>query len=422
MQADMTCFLGARYGLFIHYGLYSILGRGEWVINREGIPVDEYAKLADRFSAENFNADDIIRRARDWGMRYAVLTTKHHEGFCLYDSKLTTFTAPKSAAKRDLVAEFVEACRKYDMRIGLYHSLNDWSTVPNAVDALERPDECRKEFIDYVHGQIREIMTNYGKIDVMWYDGWWPYDSVGWQAEKLNKMVRDLQPGILLNGRCGIKGDFETPELHISSSKDPWEACISINENWGYHQGDHNWKSPKDIAEMLRKCAAGCGNLLLNIGPKGDGSIPQEAIERLDRVGKWLAQNNESIDNTDRFEFSLRERGDGRSEWMHVGSFTASGNNFYWHIRNWPGTTLCLNGVKCSITGVTDLSTGNNHPFKQDGDRVIVEGFSEDRDTSVPVVIRFTTTDKPMLYLCGGIREPGVPHCHYDPIPSDIQL
>ncbi len=154
---EKSWFQNARYGLFIHYGLYSLLGRGEWVMNKEQIPVEEHAKLAQRFTAEKYDADDIIQRARDWGMRYAVLTTKHHDGFCLYDSMLTDFTAPKSAAKRDLVAEFVRACRKYDLKIGLYYSLNDMSASPDAVDALERPVECYQPFIDYVHGQIRAI-------------------------------------------------------------------------------------------------------------------------------------------------------------------------------------------------------------------------------------------------------------------------
>lgn len=177
---DKTWFRNARYGMLVHYGLYSLLGRGEWVMNREEIPVDEYARLADRFTAEKFDADTLIKRAKnDWGMRYATLTTKHHDGFCLYDSKLTDFTTVKTAAKRDLIAEFVEACRKYNIKIGLYFSLNDWSTSPNAVDALEQPDEYYKPFIEYVHGQCREILTNYGPIDILWYDGWWPYNADG---------------------------------------------------------------------------------------------------------------------------------------------------------------------------------------------------------------------------------------------------
>lgn len=422
MGTALKWFQEARYGLLIQYGLYSLLGRGEWVMNREAIPVKEYAKLAKRFTAENFDADDLIRRAKGWGMRYVVLATKHHDGFCLYDSKLTDFTAPRTAAKRDLVAEVVSACRKHGLRIGLYHSLGDWSHSPSAVDALEHPSKYYQKFIDFVHGGIREIMTNYGKIDVMWYDGWWPFDGKGWQAEKLNAMVRSLQPGILVNGRCGLKGDFLTPEGHVTSSREPWEACMPIQANWGYHSGDREWKSPKEIAEMLRRASAGCGNLLLNIGPKGDGSIPKEAVACLDRVGRWLKKNGEAIYGTERFEFYMQKREDGRSEWNHNGLFTAKGNNFYWHIRHWPGKKAVLAGVRKKVLEVADLATGKKHPFVQKGDKVEVSGLPVKKDVSMPVVIRFRTEGKPLLYLCGGLREPKASHCHYDPLPSEIRL
>lgn len=420
MKPDIEWFKQARYGLFIHYGLYSILGRGEWVMNREAITADEYAKLAKQFTAENFDADDIIRRAKSWGMRYAVLTTKHHEGFCLYDSKLTDFTTVKTACGRDLVAEFIQACRKHDLKIGLYHSLNDWSTSPDAVDALEKPDKCYQPFIDRAHSQVKEIMTNYGKIDVMWYDGWWPFDGNRWQAEKLNAMVRSLQPGILVNGRCAVKGDFATPEGHISSNMEPWETCMTLNDNWGFHAGDNNWKSPKTIVEMLRKCSTGCGNLLLNIGLKPDGSIPAETIRILDQAGQWLKVNGESIYNTERFEFSLREKGDGRAEWNHMGGFTASGNNLYWHIRNWPGAEVTLAGVLSKVEQVTELSTGKSHPFTQSQGKVVIKGLEKDRQLNMPVVIKLETKEKPAMYLCGGSTVPTVPHCHYDPVESDI--
>jgi len=421
MTTNGQWFREARYGLFIHYGLYSLLGRGEWVMNREGIPTEEYARLRERFTAEKFDADDIIRRARDWGMRYAVLTTKHHEGFCLFDSKLTDFTAPRSPAKRDLVAEFVSACRKHGLRIGIYCSLNDWHVVPGSVDALERPAECYDRYLEYVHGQVRELMTNYGQVDVMWYDGWWPFGPAGWQAEKLNAMVRQLQPGILVNGRTGLAGDFKTPEGHIQHYREPWEACLTTNESWGYHAGDHEWKSPAQVAEMLRTCAAGQGNLLLNVGPKGDGSLPTEAVVLLDRVGKWLSAHAEAIYRTDRFTYSLRERGDGRAEFLHHGSFTAAGNNLYLHIRHWPGPVLHLPGVKCTVTGVQRLEDGRTFPFVQQGERVTVTGLPEQADMTVPVVLRFTTKEPPMLYLTAGVREPKVPHPHYDPAESDIQ-
>lgn len=422
-QPDIQWFKDARYGLFIHYGLYSLLGRGEWALNRERIPLAEYRKLADEFTAEKMDFDALIGRARnEWSMRYACLTTKHHEGFCLYESSLTDFSAPRTACGRDLVAEFVAACRKHDMRISLYHSLNDWQISPDAVDALEDPDEAYPRFIDYVHGQIREIMTNYGKIDVMWYDGWWPFDGKLWQAEKLNAMVRQLQPGILVNGRCGLPGDFDTPENHVAASGAgiPWEACMTLNDNWGFHKGDRNWKSPADVAEVLRQCAAGQGNLLLNVGPKGDGSIPADTVSVLDRTGAWLQANKEAIHNTSRFIYTMYERGDARSDWTHSGRFTANEDAFFWHIRHWPGSPLALAGVQCTVTEVRELATGKVFPFVQDGDRVIVEGVPETLDTDMQTVFRFATAESPMLYHTAGHRVPTVKHCRYDPLPSDM--
>jgi len=425
MAPDTQWFKEARYGLFIQYGLYALLERGEWVLNREHIPLDEYRKLADSFTAEKLNFDTLMRRAKnDWGMRYAVMTCKHHDGFCLYDSQLTDFTSTKTRCGRDLVGEFVEACRKHGMRIALYHTLNDWMHAPNAVDSLERPRECHQQFLDFVHGQIREILTRYGTIDVLWYDGWWPFDGKGWQAEKLNAMARGLQPGILLNGRCGIPGDFDTPECHVSVSPEGrmWEAYVNLNECGGYHRGDQNWKSPKDIAEILRQCAAGQGNLMLNCAPKGDGSIPPVWETCVEKVGSWLKANGEAIHTSERFLWSLRKREGYPGEWTHHGRFSGGGNAFYWHIRNWPGNPLRLYGVDCTITEVTELATGRLFPFTQEGRLVVVEGVPEHMDSDMPVVFRFRTREKPCLYHCGGYTVPQVPHCRYDPLPSDLLL
>lgn len=412
----------ARYGMLMQYGLYSLLERGEWVMNREEIPVDEYAKLADRFTAENFNADELIHKVKhDWGMRYAVLTTKHHDGFCLYDSKLTDFTTTKTAARRDLIKEYVDACRKHDVKIGLYFSLNDWSVSPNAVDALERPEECYQKFIDFVHGQCREIMTNYGPIDILWYDGGWPYDGKGWQAEKLNKIVRSLQPDILVNGRCGIPGDFVTPEAHIASTKTMWEACMPMNNSWCYHRGDHDWKTPKMIVEMLQHAAAGRGNLLLNVAPKGDGSIPHTAVDILNKAGQWLRVNGEAIYASERFDYNLRERNGERSDWVYHGGFSARGNQFYLHVHRWPGSSLCFCGLECTVKKVVNLATGQEYKFTQNDGKVVVTDMPEDYDTTMPVVLRFETNEPPCMYKTGGRRNPKVLSCHYDAIPSEIK-
>ena len=423
MAPDLQWFKEARYGLFIQYGLYALLERGEWVMNREHIPIADYKKLADVFTADKLDFDVLLRRAKqDWGMRYAVMTCKHHDGFCLYDSKLTDFTAPQTRCGRDLVREFVDACRRHGLRIALYHTLNDWMYAPNAVDALERPRECYQPFIDYVHGQVREILTRYGKIDVLWYDGWWPFDGQGWQAEKLNAMARELQPGILLNGRCGIPGDFDTPEGHVGMAPAgrPWEVYMNLNESGGYHKGDHNWKSPKDVAEILRQCAAGQGNLMLNLAPKGDGSIPEPWERCVEKVGAWLRKNGEAIFTNERFVCGLRTADGARSDWTHHGRFTASGHAFYWHIRSWPGNPLRLVGVDCAVTDVSEPSTGRRFAFRQEGNQVTVEVVPEEMDTDMPVVLRFQTRGTPRIYNCGGYTVPKVAHCRYDPLPSEL--
>ena len=424
MAPDLQWFKEARYGLFIQYGLYALLERGEWVLNRERIPIGEYKRLADRFTADRLDLDALLRRAKhDWGMRYAVMTCKHHDGFCLYDSALTDFTTLKTRCGRDLVREFVDACRKHGLRIALYHSLNDWTCSPNAVDALERPEECYQPFIDYVHGQFREILSNYGPIDVLWYDGWWPFDGKGWQAEKLNAMARRLQPGILVNGRCGIPGDFETPEGHMGSVPEgrPWEAYMNLNDSGGYHKGDHNWKSPGDVVEFLRQGAARQGNLMLNLAPRGDGSIPDPWERCVEKVGAWLKKNGEAIyQANERFVLSLHNDANARSDWTHHGRFSASERAFYWHIDKWPGNPLVLVGVECRVVDVTELATGTRYAFRQEGSRVIVDGVPDQMDTALPVVLRFQTSERPRIYHCGGYTVPKVDHCRYDPLPSDL--
>jgi alpha-L-fucosidase len=421
MSETRSWFRDARYGLFMHYGPFVFIGHDADVMNREQIPPAEYARLADRFTAERFDADDLMRRAKEWGMHYAVLTLKVHDGFCLYDSKLTKFTSVHSAARRDLAAEYVAACRKHGIKIGFYHSLNDWFTSPDSVDALERPAECYQPFIDFVHGQFREIMSNYGKIDILWYDGTWPFDAKGWQAEKLNAMVRSLQPGILINGRCGLPGDFSTPERHIAPSDGMWESCITLNNSWGYNRGDHDWKSAKTVAGMLQQVAAGRGNLLLDVGPLPDGSLPPESIQVFDQVGQWLKVNGEAIYDSERFTFNLRERKNERSDWTPFGGFTAKGNRFYLHINAWPGPRLVISGVESRVLKVTMLQTGRSFPFEHRDDGVLtVSGLPEDFDTTMPVVLRFDTATEPCIYRSFGWRNPKVPHCRYDPVPSEL--
>ncbi len=230
--------------MFIHFGLYSQLGRHEWAMEQEGIPVAEYEQLARHFNPKPHAAREWAKLAKRAGMKYMVMTTKHHEGFCLFDTKLTNYCAPKQAAGRDLVAEFVEAVRGEGLHVGFYYSLMDWHHPDGAICATD--EAARRRFVDYIHGHVRELCTNYGKLDVLWYDVNWPLKPEGWESVELNKMVRQLQPDILINNRSGIPEDFTTPEQRIVASAAPWEACMTMNDSWGFNRGDDNWKSPKN--------------------------------------------------------------------------------------------------------------------------------------------------------------------------------
>jgi len=414
-------FTEARYGLFIHYGLYSLLGRGEWVWNREQIPAADYGALADRFTAENFNADAICDLAVRAGMRYVVLTTMHHEGFRLYDTALSDFSTVKTAAKRDLVAEIIAAARKRGLKVGLYHSLNNWYDQPDAVAALE--DKAAYEvFIKATFERIRELVTRYNPIDILWYDGWWPFNAEGWRGEEMNAMVRAIQSHILFNGRNGLPGDFATPEGHLGSPKPwrPWEACMTLNNSWGYHVGDHDWKSPAQVIDLLATCAQGRGNLLLNIGPRGDGSIPEETVRILETVGDWLKRHGECIFDTETFTFGLQERGDHRGDWNFQGPMTVRGNTLYWLLRRWPGETAVLGGLECAVQSASFVGSNDPIAFSQKDGRLTLTNLPANPPDAVCPVIRLECDRPPVIYQSGGLRTPGVPHPHYDPCPSDI--
>jgi len=417
-------FTEARYGLFIHYGLYSLLERGEWVWNREEIPRDEYKALASRFTAVNFDADGLCRMAVKAGMRYVVFVTMHHDGFRLYPTELSDFHIGNSgAAGRDLVAEIIAAARKHNLKIGLYHSLNNWHDQPDAVAALENP-EAYKSFIEATHERIRELVTRYNPIDILWYDGWWPFNAEGWQAEKLNAMVRSIQPHILFNGRNGLPGDFATPEQHLNAPSPwrPWEACVTLNESWSFHRGDHEWKTESQILDMLAHCAQGNGNFLLNVGPAPDGVVPEPCTRVLLRVGEWLRKNGRAIYDTELFTFGLqeRERGDHRGDWNFYGPMTTNGNSLYWLIRRSHGADATLGGLKNQVLSVQRLDNGMPLPFNQTGGRLRISGIPAADESGLWPVLQIECDTPPVVYQNGGLRVPKVPHPHYDPCPSDI--
>ncbi len=349
----------ARFGMFIHWGLYSQLGRHEWAMENEGIPLAEYEQLAKTFKPKPNFARDWARLAKQAGQRYMVMTTKHHEGFCNFDSKLTNYCAPKQGPGRDLVKEYVEAARAEGMRVGFYYSLMDWHHPDGARCAHD--EAARQRFVAYIHGQIRELLSNYGKIDVLWYDVASPLDAKGWESEKMNAMVFDLQPEIIVNNRNKLDGDFSTPEQQITADqKHAWESCMTMNDSWGYQRADDNWKTPKTIVRNLVTCARDTGNYLLNIGPKPDGSVPEESVGILTKVGGWMQRNGPAIYESE----PCQPR---RSAFA---TFSRKGNTLYMHVHFWPGSTVALGGLHNKVLSAKLFATGKPVKFEQEEFRV----------------------------------------------------
>jgi alpha-L-fucosidase len=352
----------AKFGMFIHFGVYSTIGRHEWVMEDEAIPVVEYAPNASTFNPVKNSARAWAKLAKAAGMKYMVMTTKHHEGFCNFDSKLTDYCAGKQGPGRDLVREYVEAARAEGLHVGFYYSLMDWHHPDGARCADD--EEARKRFVEYTHGLIREIMTNYGKIDVLWYDVSWPLDVNGWESERMNKMVFELQPDIIVNNRNKLPGDFSTPEQRIVAETGgrAWESCMTLNDSWGYQRADDNWKTSKTIIRNLISCVRDGGNYLLNIGPKPDGSVPEESVKVLTEVGNWMQTSGHTIYQSDLCQVR-------RSNYA---SFTRIGNTLYMHVHFWPGEYVAISGLKTKVKSVKLVKTGAPLKFTQDDFRVRV--------------------------------------------------
>ena len=357
----------AKFGMFIHWGLYSLLGRHEWVMEMEGIPAQEYEKLAAQFKPKPNFARDWARLAKRAGQKYMVMTTKHHEGFCHFDTKTTNYCAPKQAAGRDLVREYVEAARAEGLRVGFYYSLMDWHHPDGARCADD--ESARRRFVDYIHTHIRELMTNYGKIDILWYDVSWPLDVKGWESEKMNKMVFGLQPDIIVNNRNKLPGDFSTPEQRIEAAEAgrAWEACMTLNDSWGFHRSDDAWKTPKQVVRNLITCARDEGNYLLNIGPTADGSIPPETTQIFTRVGEWMSKNGDAIYGSDKCQLTRSRNG----------SFSRKGNTLYFHIHHYPGTAAAFAGLMTKAKSARLLATGQKVDFTQDAYSIRFTGLPE---------------------------------------------
>jgi alpha-L-fucosidase len=368
----------ARFGMFVHWGAYSTIGRHEWVMENEGIPVSEYEPYARAFRPKPNAAREWARLARRAGQKYMVMTTKHHEGFCLFDTKTTSYCAPKQGPGRDLVREFVDAARAEGLRVGFYYSLMDWHHPDGARCATDAA--ARRRFVDYLHEHLRELMTNYGTIDILWYDVAWPLDANGFESERMNEMVFRLQPSIVVNNRNKLEGDFSTPEQRIEAATDgrAWESCMTLNGSWGYHANDTEWKTPKAILRNLISCCRDGGNYLLNIGPRGDGSVPEDSTRILETVGAWLDRNGAAI-------YTSEPCQPRRSAYA---LFTRRGNTLFMHIHAWPGDTAVVTGLLTPVKSARLLATGQAVAFHQERLRTKLTGLPRDApDTPLTTIV-----------------------------------
>ena len=355
----------AKFGMFIHWGVYSTFERHEWVMENEAIPIEEYMAHAKLFKPKPNAPRAWARLAREAGQRYMVMTTKHHEGFCNFNTQHTTYCAPKQGPGRDLVHEYVEAARAEGLRVGFYYSLMDWHHPDGA--RCETDEDARKRFVEYTHGLIREIMSNYGKIDVLWYDVAWPLNADQWESERMNQMVFQLQPDIIVNNRNKLLGDFSTPEQHVKAAGAgrAWETCMTLNDSWGYQAADDNWKSAKTVIRNLVSCVRDGGNYLLNIGPKPDGSVPEPEVNVLREVGQWMQRNGQTIYESDLCQVR-------RSSYA---TFTRTGNTLYMHVYFWPGGYVAMSGLMTGVKSARLLMNGRKVNFTQNRFQVKLTGL-----------------------------------------------
>lgn len=348
----------------------------EWAMAMENWPPEEYAKFADGFLPKEGCCREWARLAKSAGMKYMVLTTRHHEGFSLWDSQVNPFNSMNYGPKRDIVREFVDACREFGLKVGFYSTLMEWKHPDSGRCAYD--SQARIRFNKYIMELNRELMTNYGKIDVLWYDVPQPMEShEGWNSLELNQMVRSLQPDIIINNRSRLDEDFQTPEGKIVPAGRDWEACMTFNGiSWGYLDSGRvrpYSHSAQQIARMLYEVTKEGGNLLLNIGPRADGSIPEEAVEPLQKVGKWIEKNHGF----------LYGRKDAKQIIYHGSSnVTFEGNkahvwNFFWPEQD---HTIYIAGIQNKLEKAYFLASGTPIAFEQDEYRITLKELPDEEE------------------------------------------
>ena len=388
-EARVQWFREARFGMFIHWGLYSIPARGEWVRSDEQMPESEYMPYFDEFNPRDYNPRAWAKAAKEAGMQYVVLTAKHHDGFCLFDSQYTDFKSTNTKLGRDIVRDFVEAVRAEGLRVGLYFTLIDWHhpDYPHYGDRyhpMRNHPECSNEnrdfnrYLEYMFNQAREICSNYGKLDLLWFD--FSYDHMRgetWKATEFIQMVRSLQPNVIIDNRLEVSGegfgslhdcrptpyhgDFVTPEkfippqgiLDVEGNPMLWEVCATMNNNWGFNGTDPFYKPASMLIKKLVECVSKGGNMILNVGPDAQGNIPPQSQAILRDIGRWMHDNAESIYGCGRSELPRPE----------FGRITQKDKTLYFHMYENTMGPVPLLGLRAEdVAGIRLLSTGHEIP------------------------------------------------------------
>lgn len=405
----------ARFGMFIHWGLYAIpagewngeTNHAEWIRTTAQIPIETYDQFVEQFNPVDYDPVAWVKMAKDAGMKYIVITSKHHDGFCLFNSKYTDFDVMSTPYQKDILKKLADAAHDADIKICWYHSIMDWhhpDYLPRREWEKERTTEGAdfNRYVAYMKNQLKELVDNYGDIGVLWFDGEWEGTWSNEYGKDLYNYVRNLDPDIIINnrvdvGRSGMEGmtrtgtyagDFGTPEQEIPATGLPgvyWETCMTMNDHWGYNKHDNNWKSAKDLIRKLSDIASKGGNFLLNVGPMANGEFPPESINRLEAIGKWMKLNGEAIYGTKASPF--KELSFGRCTQKEMGGNT----RLYFHIFNWPiNDTLRIPGIYNNPGNAYLLADQDQQPLevKRDEDALLValnRAFYDD-DNSIVVL------------------------------------
>jgi len=409
----------ARFGMFIHWGLYSMPARHEWVRNYEQISNEQYQKYFDLFDPDMFNPREWARCAKEAGMKYFVITTKHHEGFCLWNSKFTDYKATNTPAKRDLLREMVDAFRSEGIKVGFYYSLIDWHHPDFTIDRVHplRNSQAGRDanrnrnmnlYREYIINQVTELLTNYGPVDCLFLDYSYPGpDGKGkadWNSEDIYRLVRKLQPKCIINDRLDLMEeggwDFRTPEQFMprewvtyKGNKVPWETCQTFSGSWGYFRDEYTWKDVHQLIAMLIETVSKGGNLLLNVGPTSRGTFDERAVDRLKGMGEWMKVNSRSIYGCTAAPESIRKPDNCFLTWNPVT------NRLYIHILEWPFKALYLPGLKGKVKYAQLLNDGSEIKFTERTGAWMNEMNKDENALTLELPVRKPSVEIPVIEL-----------------------